>query len=76
MSEHVTKKDLEQKVEIINKKLNKSFYLDYGRYYGGYFLSETTENWGRRDTENVRMSAKEMNAYLKGIIWQFTTSEL
>ena len=65
----ITRKKLQYKVDIINEKTGRHFYIDYNGYYGGYYLSERCENTGRIDTEDLRMSASEMYAYLNGIIW-------
>lgn len=66
----ITRKKLQYKVDIINEKTGRHFFLDYNSYYGGYYLSENRGNsTARWDTEDLRMSAAEMCAYLKGIIW-------
>lgn len=65
----VTRRQLEFKVNCINAKTGKKYFLDYASCYGGYFLSETINEAGaRRDTELYRMSAKEMMAHLEGIL--------
>lgn len=66
----ITRKKLQYKVDIINEKTGRHFFLDYSSYNGGYYLSEHRGNsTARWDTEDLRMSAAEMNAYLMGITW-------
>lgn len=71
-----TRKQLQFKVDCINAKTGKKYFLDYNRYYGGYFLSETINEAGaRRDTTYYRMSASTMMAHLEGILYGLELSE-
>lgn len=40
----ITRKKLQYKVDIINEKTGRHFFLDYNSYYGGYYLSENRGN--------------------------------
>lgn len=74
MTQKITRKDLEELVKTINKILKKNTYTGYFlEYYknngGGYYLCYITTRGGKRDTEETRFSAREMYAYLSGILY-------
>lgn len=72
----VTKRQLQFKVDCINAKTGKEYFLDYASCYGGYFLSEVVNDaGGRRDTTHYRMSAHEMMMHLEGILYGLELSE-
>lgn len=73
MTQKITRKDLEELVKAINKILGKDSYTGYFlEYYknngGGYYLCYINQRGGKNDTEEDRYTAREMYAYLRGIL--------
>jgi hypothetical protein len=67
MSYRVTRKELEEKVKLLNNKAKVgagSLGLNYAACYGGYCL---TDYHGSHHV-TPRMSAKEMDQYLNGAL--------
>lgn len=74
MTRRITRKDLEELVKTINKILGKDSYTGYFlEYVGGYYLCYINQRGGKCDTEEDRYSAREMYAYLRGILTGITS---
>lgn len=59
----ITKKWLEKRVDLCNKIHGTTFKLDYHQYYGYQLTNDTYMK-----TYTVRMTNKEMDAYLTALI--------
>jgi len=62
----VTRKDLEFLLSRVNAKLNSAWQLDNNPIYGGYELLE-----GDSYTIYGRVSPREMDGFLRGIIYGY-----
>ena len=62
----VTRKDLEFLLSRVNAKLGKAWQLDNNPIYGGYELLE-----GDSYTIYGRVSPREMDGFLRGIIYGY-----
>lgn len=69
----ITQKQLTGKVGRIGQMTGKRLHLSFAAHYGGYRLNEISQGGGQygcfgRSGECARISAREMNMFLDGII--------
>lgn len=71
--DRITRKQLQLKVDYLSRILNRNFKIDhYNPGSNPYTYRLVEDRWnggsGERDVHNYRMTAKEFNAYLNGMI--------
>lgn len=66
----VTVRDLEVRVDLINRTLGTDYDLNNAPHYGGWQL--TSDN-GSHVVQH-RVSPKEMKSYLDGLVWGITAT--
>ena len=67
----ITEKDVQRKLALVNEQLGTHYQTDNAPQYGGYNLYLVGENSGHYRGSlgfDVRISAKEMVAYLIGVL--------
>jgi hypothetical protein len=67
----VTARDLEVRVNLINRTLKTDYALNNAPHYGGWQL--TSDNGSH--IVHHRVSPKEMKAYLDGLVWGITATK-
>lgn len=66
----VTVRDLEVRVDLINRTLGTDYDLNNAPHYGGWQL---TSDKGSHVVQH-RVSPKEMKSYLDGLVWGITAT--